>query len=254
MMRQGDKSGAGRLGQGKMIEKFRIDDADLQIPSDSLNDRLRGRLRDGGYEHFERDLARAHIRPGDRVLDLGSGAGLVAIVAARIVGPENVTTVEANPEMHDVLRRNLRNNAGTELRMIKGAVVGDDYPDRSVTLNLRAAFWAASLDAPKGGKGARQVEVPAKKFRQLVRARDANVLTMDIEGAEDALLSQPLPDSIRLLIVELHPGLYGEARRDELLQGLVTQGFRNLQPQRTEDVYAFGRDVSERGTENRPEA
>ena len=244
MMRRGDKSGAGCAMQGKVIEKFRIDDADLQIPRDSLNDRLRGRLRDGGYEHYERDLARAHIRAGDRVLDLGSGAGLVAIVAARIVGPENVTTVEANPEMHAVLRRNLRNNAGTELRMIKGAVVGDDYAGKTVTLNLRGAFWAASLDAPKGRKGARPVEVPAKKFRQLVRARGANVLTMDIEGAEDTLLSRPLPDSIRLLIIELHPGLYGEARRDELLQILVAQGFRNLEPRRTEDVYAFGRDVA----------
>lgn len=243
MMQRGDKSRPDLLMQGKMIEKFRIDGADLQIPGDSLNDRLRGRLRDGGYEHYERDLARAHIRAGDRVLDLGSGAGLVAIVAARIVGPENVTTVEANPEMHTVLRRNLRNNAGTELRLIKGAVVGDDYPEKTVTLNLRAAFWAASLDAPKGKNGARAVEVPAKKFRQLVRARDANVLTMDIEGAEDALLSRPLPKTIRLLIVELHPALYGEARRDELLQGLAAQGFTNLEPRRTEDVYALGRDI-----------
>lgn len=243
MMQRSDKSGPGWLMQDETIESFRIDGADLLIPRDSLNDRLRGRLRDGGYEHYERDLARAHIRAGDRVLDLGAGAGLVAIVAARIVGPENVTTIEANPEMHRVLRRNLRNNAGTELRMIKGAVVADDYPEKTVTLNLRAAFWAASLDAPKGGNGARQVEVPAKKFRQLVRARGATVLTMDIEGAEDALLSRPLPDTIRLLIIELHPGLYGEARRDELLQILVAQGFRNLEARRTEDVYAFGRDV-----------
>lgn len=229
--------------QDKVIERFRIDGAELLIPAASLNDRLRGRLRDGGYEHFERDLARAHIRPGDRVLDLGSGAGLVAIVAARIVGPENVTTVEANPEMHDALRRNLRENAGTELRMIKGAVVGDDYPEKTVTLNLRGAFWAASLDAPKGGNGARSVQVPAKKFRQLVRARDANVLTMDVEGAEDALLSRPLPETIRLLIIELHPGLYGDARRNELLRLLEGQGFRNLQDRRTEDVYAFERDL-----------
>lgn len=223
------------------IETFRIDGAELWIPRATLNERLRSRLLDGGYEHYERDLARSHLRPGDRVLDLGSGAGLVAIVASRIVGPENVTTVEPNPEMHDTLRRNLRNNAGTGLRMIKGAVVADDFKEKTVTLNLRSAFWAASLDAPKGA-GARPVEVPAKKFGQLLRKRDANVLTMDIEGAEEAILQKPLPDQVRLLIIEMHPGFYGADRRDELLDGLDRQGFRNLEPRPTEEVYALGRE------------
>lgn len=222
------------------FETFEIDGAELRIPSGQLNERLRGRLKDQGYEHYERDLARAHLRPGDRVLDCGSGAGLVAIVAARIVGAENVTTVEANPEMHDALRRNLRRNAGEGLRLIKGAVVPDDYAGDSVTLNLRGAFWAASLGEIKG-KGMRPVEVAAKRFGRLLAKREATVLSMDIEGAEAALLLAPLPQSIRLVIVELHPNLYGEATRDQILAALTAQGFRNLEVRRTEEVYAFGR-------------
>lgn len=224
------------------FESFRIDGVDLLIPASELNDRLRGRLRDGGYEQHERALTRRHIRPGDRVLDLGSGAGLVAIVAAQVLGAENVTTVEPNPDMHAALRRNLRQNAGPGLRLIKGAVVSDDYPDKAVTLNLRSAFWAASLEVPKNGK-ARQVEVPAKRFSRLLRASGGNVLTMDIEGAEEMILQAPLPEQVRLLIAELHPCIYGMGVRDDILAVLKAQGFHNLERERTEEVYAFGREL-----------
>lgn len=224
-------------------ETFHIDDAELRIPAASLNDRLRGRLRDGGYEHYERAHIRAYLRPGDRVLDLGSGAGLVAIVAARIVGAANVTTVEPNPEMHQALRRNLRRNAGEELRLIKGAVVGDGYAEKTVTLNLRSAFWAASIGGPPG-KNPRLVDVPAKKLSRLIAARDATVLSMDIEGAEADLLAAPLPAQIRLVLMELHPGIYGEAVRDRLLASLEGQGFANLGTRKAEEVYAFGRETA----------
>ncbi len=45
-------------------------------------------------------LERAALQPGETVLDLGSGAGLDAILAARLVGPGgNVIGVDLNPAM-----------------------------------------------------------------------------------------------------------------------------------------------------------
>jgi len=42
----------------------------------------------------------SHVRPGETVLDLGSGSGKVCFVAAQIVGPRgHVTGVDANPDM-----------------------------------------------------------------------------------------------------------------------------------------------------------
>lgn len=226
------------------FETFRVDNAELRIPVQGLNARLRGRLLDGGYEHFERDLARAHLRADDRVLDLGAGAGLVAIIAARIVGAQNVTTVEANPEMLEVLRDNLDRNAGPGVTLRAGAVVGADTDEETVILNLRQAFWSASTCGPLG-KEPRLIEVPALRFSELLRETAATAITMDIEGAEAEALAQPLPDHVRLVILELHPAIYGERSKNTILRNLREQGFRNLESKRTEEVYAFGRTATE---------
>ena len=48
----------------------------------------------------ERLLQRAGIRPGMRVLDLGSGAGDVAMLAAQLVGPSgSVVGIDRNPQV-----------------------------------------------------------------------------------------------------------------------------------------------------------
>jgi SAM-dependent methyltransferase len=58
---------------------------------------LQGRLYDGYTEHA---LRLAGLRPGMRVLDIGSGPGDVSFIAARLVGPSGtVLGVDAAPEM-----------------------------------------------------------------------------------------------------------------------------------------------------------
>lgn len=48
-----------------------------------------------------------HLRPGETVLDLGSGAGKICFIASQVVGPEGrVIGVDMTPEMLEVARRN----------------------------------------------------------------------------------------------------------------------------------------------------
>jgi SAM-dependent methyltransferase len=47
-----------------------------------------------------------HLRPGEAVLDLGSGTGKICFIAAQVVGPEGrVIGVDMTPEMLEVARR-----------------------------------------------------------------------------------------------------------------------------------------------------
>lgn len=63
---------------------------------------LQGRLYDGYTEHA---LRLAGLRPGMRVLDIGSGPGDVSFIAGRLVGPTgSVLGVDAAPAMVDLAR------------------------------------------------------------------------------------------------------------------------------------------------------
>jgi ribosomal protein L11 methyltransferase len=51
-----------------------------------------------------------HLRPGDRVLDLGSGSGILAIAAAKL-GAARATGIEIDPDTEPVATENARRNA-----------------------------------------------------------------------------------------------------------------------------------------------
>ena len=68
-------------------------------------------------EHIDRGtlamLSHAEIMPGMRIMDLGCGYGVVGILAAKIVGEENVFMSDVDPVAVEVSRRNaVRNGVG----------------------------------------------------------------------------------------------------------------------------------------------
>jgi ribosomal protein L11 methyltransferase len=61
-----------------------------------------------------------HLRPGDRVLDLGSGSGILAIAAVKL-GAARAIGIENDPEANPVARRNARRNAvDAKLEFLEG--------------------------------------------------------------------------------------------------------------------------------------
>ncbi len=77
--------------------------------------------------------ALAELRPGEAVLDLGSGGGIDVLLAARRVGPTGVAYgVDMTDEMLELARRN-REEAGIEnAEFLKGTIEDLPLPDESV--------------------------------------------------------------------------------------------------------------------------
>jgi len=64
-------------------------------------------------------LSVAKIAPGDRVLDMGCGWGLVAVAAAKIAGAQNVVALDVDARAVEVTRENARRNGVGELRALQ---------------------------------------------------------------------------------------------------------------------------------------
>ncbi|GAA1028655.1 hypothetical protein GCM10009557_14410 [Virgisporangium ochraceum] len=99
-------------------------DSDLQqIPADAITASL------GCGNPFER----AGLSPGEVVLDLGSGGGLDAIVAARRVGPEgHVFGLDMSDEMLSLARANSAKAGLTNVAFLRGDMESIPLPRASV--------------------------------------------------------------------------------------------------------------------------
>ena len=80
----------------------------------------------------ERFLQSAELARGMRVLDIGSGAGDVALIAAELVGPEGeVVGVDMNPEILETARERVRQTGHRNVEFISGDVqtldLGGDF-------------------------------------------------------------------------------------------------------------------------------
>ena len=78
-------------------------------------------------------VARALLKPGEHVLDLGSGGGIDAIIAARLVGPAgHVFGLDMTPEMVELARQNARDAGLGNLEFLEGNIESIPLPDASL--------------------------------------------------------------------------------------------------------------------------
>jgi FkbM family methyltransferase len=217
---------AGRAEpKGRRMAEFTLKGVTLFIPDDLMTEQLTRAMTSGKYESSEAEALMRHLRPRDRFLDLGAGAGYLSSLAGAVIRTRRVTGVEAGPEMARVAQDNLRRN-GIETGEIRwGAIVPDSFAGEEVTFALRRSFWASTLTPPEGAKNTRAVTVPALRFGSILAQVDPTVLSIDIEGGEQDLFDAALPPDLRLIVMELHPAVYGKRGVKQIFDRLSVQGF-----------------------------
>ena len=181
---------------------------------------VRSMLFKGTYEAHECDLVERVARSGDRVLEIGTGIGLVSLVATRLCGEGQVFSYEANPDLEPVIRENYRLNGWTpDLTMRAVTSDGCDLPF------FRSSNVVSSSVVDRNLAGDRIV-VESLAINDLIDERRPSVLIMDVEGSEVDLLSTADLSRVRILIVEMHPHIVGKEKITTLTLDIEKKGFR----------------------------
>ena len=220
------------------MRSFTLRGLTLYVPDAALKGNLERSLTAGRYENHEADALLLHLRPGDRMLDLGAGLGFICALAAGVLGEDAVTGVEAGPETVKLARRNLSANGYPGVKVLKGAVVASG--DGEVEFGQRPAFWASALRGPEGWpENAEVIRVPARPVGKLLARFAPTVISCDIEGGELEVLIEPLP-GVRLVVVETHPLVYGAEGVARIEAALRAQGFQAAEGAK-KDTLVFAR-------------
>jgi arsenite methyltransferase len=94
-------------------------------------------------------VAVADLRPGETVLDLGSGAGLDPVLSARRVGPTGrVIGLDMTPEMVELARRNTAATGVDNIEVLLGPIERIPLPSASVDVVI--SNCVLNLAADKG--------------------------------------------------------------------------------------------------------
>lgn len=205
---------------------------------DVITPKIERPLRNNRYEGGECAALRDILRPGDRVLELGAGIGLISTVAALTEGVQSVTAVEANPELIPVIRETHRLNGVATVDLRNGVV--SSSARKKAPFYLRADFWASSME-PDSRPFRKKKHLPCFNIHALVAETRPTVIVCDIEGGEMGLFDGVDLSAVRAMILEMHPKVYG-AETVEAISGLLEgQGLIFRQPDKPSSVRYFER-------------
>jgi SAM-dependent methyltransferase len=94
-------------------------------------------------------VAVADLRPGETVLDLGSGGGIDVLLSARRVGPAGKAYgLDMTEEMLDLARANARAAGAANVEFLRGQIEAIPLPDGSVDVIISNCVINLSTDRP----------------------------------------------------------------------------------------------------------
>ncbi|MEP6853581.1 MAG: arsenite methyltransferase [bacterium] len=154
-------------------------------------------------------MAVADLRPGERVLDLGSGGGIDVLLSARRVGPTGYAYgVDMTDEMLDLARGNAAKAGVDNVEFVKGTIEAIPLPDAAVDVVISNCVINLSTD---------KSAVIAEMFRVLTPGGRL--------GISDVVAEDHLSPADRAERGSYVGCIAGALSRSEYLTGLAAAGF-----------------------------
>ena len=162
----------------------------------------------------------AALRPGERVLDLGSGGGIDVLLSARRVGETGFAYgVDMTDEMLELARANAAAAGATNVEFLEGTIEDVPLPDASVDVVISNCVINLSVDKPK---------VLAEMYRVLVPGGRI--------GISDVVAEDHLSPADRAELGSFAGCIAGALSRSEYLDGLTAAGFVDAEVEFTHEA------------------
>ena len=192
--------------------------------SEGCGDPITSNLYDAGQEGEVPDLALkaslgcgnptalAELKPGETVLDLGSGGGIDVLLSARRVGPSGrAFGLDMTDEMLSVAEENKRKSGLENVTFLKGEIENIPLPDNSIDVIISNCVINLSGDKDRVLREAFRVLKPGGRF-----------------AISDVVVRGDVPPAIRKSM-ELWVGCVAGALRDsEYTAKLQSAGFEQI--------------------------
>jgi len=153
----------------------------------------------------DRGLEFQTAKASPRILDCGANIGAASLFFKRQYANARITAYEADPALCAMTRRNLERNGAADVDVVQAALwtsTGD------VTFLAEGSDSGMIGELPGAGQGlaAKTVTVPSLRLRDVLAADRVDLLKLDIEGAEGAVLDDcaPVLDRVDAIVMDLH--------------------------------------------------
>ncbi len=157
-------------------------------------------------------IAAADLEPGEVVLDLGSGAGLDVLLAARRVGPEGtVYGLDMTDEMLALAQANRQRAGVRNAHFLRGQIEAIPLPDQAVDVVISNCVINLSADKGAALREAYRVLRPGGRFL-----------------VADMVEMEPLPDALRSSLESWAGCIAGALPSDRYQELLERAGFRGI--------------------------
>jgi arsenite methyltransferase len=157
--------------------------------------------------------ATAHLKPGEVVVDLGSGGGLDVFLASKLVGPQGrVIGIDMTPAMIDRARANAASGGYTNVEFYLSTIDKIPLPDASVDCVISNCVLNLAPDKPA-------------VFREIARVLKPGGRL----AVSDIALKHDLPESIENSLAAYVGCIAGAIRIDDYHRGLLAAGFEHVE-------------------------
>lgn len=184
-------------------------------------------LSSGNYEQPEVDGLSRVLRPGDRVLELGAGLGIVTAIASRAIGADGaIVTYEANPKLLQDTTTFLRKHGIDNVELRGAVLVPKAANGETREFHVSRVFAVSSLVLYAGSTSHKTISVPAETANDVIADFGPDVLICDIEGGEAELIPAIDATGMRAVVIEMHPKRVSADLLDKVRQSLEAQGLK----------------------------